>query len=192
MAYGFHDFAALDTFGASDADGILRQTTMNFADAAARDAALTGGILEEGMRAYTRDNNTYWAYDGAAWQVEGEPIQSWTPTVTQSVTVSKTVTWGFYRRTNGMYIASCRLDFTGSGTASNAIFVSSPITHVVAGGSFSFYDTSNGFYRSGMVLPDSTTRYSFAIDEGTDLYGKAGTDGITSGDVLWLTVVGNY
>lgn len=192
MAYGFHDFTAGDTFGASDADGIIRQTTMNFADAAARDAALTGGILEEGMRAYTRDNNTYYAYDGSAWVIESEPVQSWTPTVTQSGAVTKTVTWGFYRRTGGIFVASCRLDFTGSGTASNEIVVTSPITHIVAGGSMTFYDTSGGFWRHGYAVNKSTTTFNFTIDEGTDYYGKAGGDGITSGDVLIMTVTGNY
>lgn len=192
MAYGFHDFTAGDTFGASDADGILRQSTMNFADAAARDAALTGGILEEGMRAYTRDNNTYYSYNGSAWVIESEPVQSWSPTVTQSVTVSKTVTWGWYQRSNGMFTASCRLDFTGSGTATNIITITGPLTWIVAGGSFLFYDTSNAFYRAGYVQNASTTEFSLIIDEGTDAYGKAGGDGITSGDVLIMTVTGNY
>lgn len=192
MPYGFHDFAALDGFGASDADGFLRQTTMNFADAAARDAALTGGIVEEGMRAYTRDANTYWWYDGSNWVIETEPAQSWTPTVTQSGTVSKTVNWGWYRRSNGLYEAQCKLTFTGSGTSTNAILISTPLTQVDAFGAFVFYDSSLGEYRVGNVLPNSTTTYSLAIDEGVDLYGIAGTDGITNNDVLWLKVTGRF
>jgi hypothetical protein len=43
---------------------------MYFADAAARDTALTG-VLAEGMFAYLADTNTTVYYDGAAWQSFG-------------------------------------------------------------------------------------------------------------------------
>jgi hypothetical protein len=44
---------------------------MYFADAAARDAALTAGIRQEGMFAYLADTNTTVYYDGSAWQSFG-------------------------------------------------------------------------------------------------------------------------
>jgi hypothetical protein len=44
---------------------------MFFANAAARDAALTGAIVAEGMFAYLADTNTTVYYDGAAWQSFG-------------------------------------------------------------------------------------------------------------------------
>lgn len=44
---------------------------MYFADAAARDAALTAPIRQEGMFAYLADTNTTVYYDGAAWQSFG-------------------------------------------------------------------------------------------------------------------------
>jgi hypothetical protein len=46
---------------------LQNQTIMFFADAAARDAALTG-VLEEGMFAYLADTNSVVFYNGAAWE----------------------------------------------------------------------------------------------------------------------------
>ena len=50
---------------------LQNQTIMFFADAAARDAALPGGTVQEGMFAYLADTNTTVYYDGAAWQSFG-------------------------------------------------------------------------------------------------------------------------
>ncbi len=50
---------------------LQNQTIMYFASAAARDAALTAGIVQEGMFAYLADTNTTVYYDGAAWQSFG-------------------------------------------------------------------------------------------------------------------------
>jgi hypothetical protein len=49
---------------------LQNQTIMYFADSAARDAALTG-VVVEGMFAYLADTNTTVYYDGAAWQSFG-------------------------------------------------------------------------------------------------------------------------
>lgn len=50
---------------------LQNQTIMYFANAAARDAALTVGVVQEGMFAYLADTNTTVYYDGAAWQSFG-------------------------------------------------------------------------------------------------------------------------
>jgi hypothetical protein len=50
---------------------LQNQTIMYFASAAARDAALTVGVVQEGMFAYLADTNTTVYYDGAAWQSFG-------------------------------------------------------------------------------------------------------------------------
>jgi hypothetical protein len=50
---------------------LQNQSIMYFADAAARDAALTAGIRQEGMFAYLADTNTTVYYDGTAWQSFG-------------------------------------------------------------------------------------------------------------------------
>jgi hypothetical protein len=191
VGYGITDFTASDTPGASDFDGIMRQTTMAFASVAARDSAMSGK-LAEGQRAYTEDANTFWWYTGAAWVIETEPEQSWTPTLGQGGTVSKTTNWGTYKRSNGRYWAECKLTVSGTGTATNIITVSTPITQVQCGGSFRFWDDSIGWYRVGNVEPNSTTELAFVIERGTALYGIHPNDGLTSGDVLWINVQGTY
>jgi len=66
MGSGFKDFAAGDVLTAADVDGyLMRQTVMTFADASARDTALSG-VLDEGMVAYL-DVNALTVYNGSAW-----------------------------------------------------------------------------------------------------------------------------
>lgn len=50
---------------------LQNQSIMYFADAAARDAALTVSIRQEGMFAYLADTNTTTYFDGTAWQSFG-------------------------------------------------------------------------------------------------------------------------
>jgi hypothetical protein len=50
---------------------LQNQTIMYFADAAARDAALTAGVVQEGMFAYLANTNTTVFYDGTTWQSFG-------------------------------------------------------------------------------------------------------------------------
>lgn len=67
MGSGFKDFAAGDVLTAADVDGyLMRQTIMTFADASARDSALSG-VLDEGMTVYLEDVNALFKYDGSVW-----------------------------------------------------------------------------------------------------------------------------
>jgi hypothetical protein len=69
---GYKTFNTGDVLTAAQVQYYLQnQSIMYFADAAARDAALTGGIVQEGMFAYLADTNTTVYYDGAAWQSFG-------------------------------------------------------------------------------------------------------------------------
>ena len=68
---GYHLFNTGDVLTAAQVQyNLQNQTIMFFADAAARDTALTG-VLAEGMFAYLADTNTTVYYDGAAWQSFG-------------------------------------------------------------------------------------------------------------------------
>jgi len=69
---GYKTFNTGDVLTAAQVQYYLQnQSIMYFADAAARDAALTAPIRQEGMFAYLADTNTTVYYDGAAWQSFG-------------------------------------------------------------------------------------------------------------------------
>lgn len=66
---GFKTFAVGEVLTAANVNGYLMQGVLVFADAAARDAAITSP--QEGQFAYTKDTNGLWYYDGAAWVASG-------------------------------------------------------------------------------------------------------------------------
>jgi hypothetical protein len=66
---GFKTFNTGDVLSAADVNGYLMQGVLVFASATARDTAITSP--QEGQFAYTKDNNSLWYYDGAAWVASG-------------------------------------------------------------------------------------------------------------------------
>jgi hypothetical protein len=66
---GFKTFNTGDVLTAADTNGYLMQGILVFATEAARDAAIA--VPAEGQFAFTKDNNTTWFYDGAAWVLSG-------------------------------------------------------------------------------------------------------------------------
>jgi hypothetical protein len=66
---GFKTFNTGDVLSAADVNGYLMQNIWVFANATARDAAVTSP--QEGNFAFTKDNNSLWYYDGAAWVASG-------------------------------------------------------------------------------------------------------------------------
>jgi len=97
---------------------------------------------------------TYLSGEGGSWS-------TWTPTLTQGVAVSKTVTqasYARYGRTIHFYIAvSC----SSTGTAANEVTFSLPVTaassgYIIPGGGL-IYDVSAGFNYPGLSYLKSTT-----------------------------------
>ena len=66
---GFKTFTTGEVLTAADTNGYLMQGVLVFADAAARDAAITSP--QEGQFAYTKDDNSLFYYSGAAWVASG-------------------------------------------------------------------------------------------------------------------------
>jgi len=66
---GFKTFNTGDVLSAADVNGYLMQGVLVFADATARDAAITSP--QEGQFAYTKDNNSLWYYTGSTWASSG-------------------------------------------------------------------------------------------------------------------------
>jgi hypothetical protein len=66
---GFKTFITGEVLTAGDVNGYLMQGINVFTNATARDAAITAPA--EGQFAFTKDNNSLWYYDGAAWVASG-------------------------------------------------------------------------------------------------------------------------
>jgi hypothetical protein len=66
---GFKTFTTGEVLTAGDVNGYLMQGINVFASTAARDAAITAPA--EGQFAFTKDTNSLWYYDGAAWVASG-------------------------------------------------------------------------------------------------------------------------
>jgi hypothetical protein len=81
---GFKTFTTGEVLTAADTNGYLMQGVLVFADAAARDAAITAPA--EGQFAYTKDVNGLWYYDGAAWVASGATGDIEGVTVTSPIT----------------------------------------------------------------------------------------------------------
>jgi len=113
---GFKDFTTGEVLTAADVDGYLMQGIWVFATTTARDAAVTAPA--EGNFAFTKDTNSLWYYDGAAWVASGATgdIEG----VTAGVGISGGGTSGTVTVTNSMATAiTTKGDLvvgTGSGT----------------------------------------------------------------------------
>lgn len=115
----------------------------------AQKTAWTGAVLTES------DINTYLMHEGGAWT-------TYTPTLTQSATPTKTVTYASYARLGRTIIGSCRLAVTSAGTAGNQVVIGLPVAAAasVAGsiGSGFVTDASAGpLVYVGMVFLNTTT-----------------------------------
>jgi hypothetical protein len=66
---GFKTFTTGEVLTAADTNGYLMQGINVFATEAARNAAITSP--QEGQFAFTKDTNSTWYYDGAAWVASG-------------------------------------------------------------------------------------------------------------------------
>ena len=131
------------------------------------------------------DVNTYLMGEGGAWT-------SWTPAVTQSGSVTVTNTRSRYARYGRTIHWSIELSVTGSGTATNIISVTLPVTAANASstaGSGVLVDISAAFKYGFIAEFQSTTAF---VMQGTDgsaatRLGETGAPfaaGLASGDVI--------
>lgn len=114
---------------------------------------------------------------------------TYVPTLTQGVTVTKTVTEAKHFKVARWVTAKFNLAMTSAGTAANAIVVGLPEPAATTGGtigSFTFLDTSTGQLYTGSAILVSTTTVQF-ICEGTSLLGATGSNfalAVASGDQI--------
>lgn len=88
---GYKTFNTGDVLTAAQVQYYLQnQSIMYFANAAARDAALTAGIRQEGMFAYLADTNSTTFYNGTAWENFGDVTNGTLTSPKETVDISLT------------------------------------------------------------------------------------------------------
>lgn len=190
MAEGFKDFAAGDVLAAADLDDYcVRQSIMVFADATARDAALVSGIRREGMVVANKALDQLEVYNGSAW-LALVPYGGWTsytPTWTQSATITFTTNYSKYVRLGKTVIWVFELTATSAGTASNAMQLTLPVTAVgLSGvaGEFRFLDSAVG-YTTGHLRGNSTTVIEGWKSLSADPWGAGAGEPTVAANDVW-------
>lgn len=123
----------------------------------------------------------------------GPPDTAWTsytPTLTQSATVTKTVTYAKYQRIGRTIHVAVSLAITGAGTTGNAILAGLPVTAAaLAGvtGVFRYFDAGNTNY-AGATVGASTTTVQFYVSENGNAMGVNPAFGAANTDVLQFYV----
>jgi len=95
---------------------LQNQTIMYFASAAARDAALTVGIVQEGMFAYLADINATTFYNGTAWESFGDVTNATLTSPKETITTTAG-TAGSPATINLDVVTSSILIYTGTAAA---------------------------------------------------------------------------
>ncbi len=107
-------------------------------------------------------------------QASDVPPSTWTgytPVLTQPGTVTATVTSARYSRSGALVVVSIYLTVTGTGTASNLVSVSLPVTAVgpagIVVGSGFIFDASAALIYAGSASLGSTTTVAITLNAST-------------------------
>lgn len=121
---------------------------------------------------------------------------SFTPTLTQSATVTKTLTYARYQRVGRLIVAQVFLTVTGSGTASNGIIIGLPVTAALTTqplevGTGTVFDVSaNQAFKGNAILNSGTGVNIRATGTSTSVMGAADfTAGLANNDTVSYTVM---
>lgn len=113
---------------------------------------------------------------------------AYTPTLTQSATITKTVTSAQYSRSGRIIVGQATLVATSAGTAANAVLVGLPVASAGAGpvgGQMFVLDASTGIWHVGPALMATTTSVGMAVQGATGFFGASIT--IASGDNIRIS-----
>lgn len=117
---------------------------------------------------------------------------AYTPTLTQSSTVTKTVTYAKYMKVGRMVHVTALLTVTGSGAANNAILVGLPFTAAASGlvaGTFRVNNSSGPNDFVGGCYFSSTTVVAGMTNNNSHLLGAASSafaSGLGAGDLVCI------
>jgi hypothetical protein len=113
---------------------------------------------------------------------------SYTPTLTQSGTVTKTVTYAKYLACGKLILGNVRLAATGAGTTNNPVLVGLPVasqtTTSLCVGSGDLVDSSAGLHYVGAAVLASTTTIGLVADGLATWVGNAPNFALASGDEI--------
>jgi hypothetical protein len=116
---------------------------------------------------------------------------SWTPTVTQSASVTFTATYAKYIKIGDLVIVSCLLSITSAGTANNVIVVGGipySITGDLVVGSGKIVNSGTANY-VGCARAYTGTSVSFEADALGNSIGVTPNFALASGDSISFTIV---
>lgn len=124
-------------------------------------------------------------------------VDGWTtyvPTLTQSVTVTKTVTRGTYQRIGRTVIANINLSVTSAGTVSNAVLVGLPVAAAAAGGASGFgwiFDASTATrYAGSFGVAGGGVTVEFVGDwSAANVWGVVPAIALAAGDLIAGTII---
>ena len=122
---------------------------------------------------------------GAAWE-------SYTPTITQGATLTKTIDYAKYTQINKLVVCHITCTITSAGTAANILTVSLPLTPANVdqpffgcNGSATFYDASAATpYVLGVHIGASSIVNFVGIAAGGDYFGVVPAVTAANGDVI--------
>lgn len=119
-------------------------------------------------------------------------LTDWTPSLTQSGAVTKTVTQAKYVRLGpSLYYVQCHLDVTGSGTAGNDIVIGNlpgtPIANGIYGSGWIYDASTNTFFAGAVISISAGLRIRAHLE--TDDVGSDPSFALASGDVIGLMAI---
>jgi len=191
---GFKTFVTGEVLTAGDVNGYLMQGINVFASEAARNAAITSP--QEGQFAFTKDTNSTWYYDGAAWVASGASGDVTGVTAGTGITVTDpsgpvpTVTNAMATAitTNGDLIYG-----TGSGTFTRRGIGSTGNVLTVSGG-VPVWSAPAGGGKIAQVVSTTFTNYTSTTSTSyIDITGFSATITPTNASSkIYVSVVGNF
>jgi len=117
--------------------------------------------------------------------------QTYTPTWTQSATITKTVDWARYTQLNKLVVVSVKMTATGGGTAGNNILIGLPVNasanNFVMGVGFSI-PVSSGTNLPNVAVFNSSSTVKFTVSLANQSTGFSGSTAVASGDIWYVNL----
>ena len=124
-------------------------------------------------------------------ELESATIGTWkayTPTWTQSATITKTVNWARYTQIGRTVHCSVKMTATGNGTGGNAVLIGLPVNASANNGIMGMAHFSTSGQTNGrLVLYNNATTVRFSTSLAAAItFGSSYTTQVVSGDVVHL------